>query len=105
MDLIMRYKQEFPNYDDVINVPEGFEDFSWHNDACPSIGISLDLDTHIIIWCEYKSIEKRESGSMHRFIVCITNDLDNDDKGYFDDLDDAVLFANALAEKLKGVSA
>ena len=101
----MRYKQEFPNYDDVINVPEGFEDFSWHNDACPSIGISLDLDTHIIIWCEYKSIEKRESGSMHRFIVCITNDLDNDDKGYFDDLDDAVLFANALAEKLKGVSA
>ena len=29
------YKDEFPNYDDVLYIPSGFIDDSWHNDACP----------------------------------------------------------------------
>jgi hypothetical protein len=35
----MSYRQEFPNFDPATmpEIPTGWEDISWHNDACPSL--------------------------------------------------------------------
>jgi hypothetical protein len=47
-------------------------------------------------------------GNQNQFTVCLEDDHSLDtltDKGRFDEFDDAVLFANALATKLKGIPA
>lgn len=51
---MQNYKQEFPNYDDVLPTLEGFSDSSWHNDACPSLMRYIDDSTFIQIFCDYK---------------------------------------------------
>jgi hypothetical protein len=60
----MRYKNEFPDYDDDLSwyistvEPYGFVDASWHNDACPR------LENHRIgvrIWVDYSDPNLRES--------------------------------------------
>jgi hypothetical protein len=38
------YLSEFPNYDDELPAIDGFEDSSWHNDACPSLTKELGGD-------------------------------------------------------------
>ena len=51
------YLQEFPSYDDTLPTLEGFEDSSWHNDACPSLIKYLEKDTYLQIFCDYKNKE------------------------------------------------
>lgn len=72
----MSIAKEFPDFDDA----EGFrsllaelggEDGSWHNDACPCIGLA-DLD--LSIWYDWKDRTKRESSSLHQFAVTKTLD-------------------------------
>lgn len=51
----VNYKTEFPRYDDELPTIKGFEDSSWHNDACPSLMRHIDDNgTFIQIFCDYK---------------------------------------------------
>jgi hypothetical protein len=100
----MTYKNEFPDYDYEIKMPEGFWDSSWHNDVCPSIRRDVHHDLGVKIYCDYADWGRRELGNQNQFTVCLEDDHSLDtltDKGRFDEFDDAVLFANALAAKFK----
>lgn len=63
------YRKEFPDYPeaDMPAIPAGFEDTSWHNDVCPTIGSdSLRLS----IFIDYADVAQRELGAdTDRFIV------------------------------------
>ena len=96
----MNYMVEFPHYDDTLIVPQGYQDLSWHNDICPHFERAINPVKSVAIWCDFKEYSKRELGSMYRFTVAVQDDLDKSDFGFFDDFDNALLFANALAEKL-----
>ena len=91
---------EFKNYDDSLNIPSGWVDISWHNNSCPSIAKAINPVTNVVIWCDYKTFSKRESGCMHQFLVSIDDDQDMDVKGYFDDIESAILFGDALLSSL-----
>ena len=62
------YKDEFPDYDDILSLPEGWTDASWNNDSCPCFRREIG-DVNFLIYCEYKDPNKRESSSDLRFIV------------------------------------
>jgi hypothetical protein len=62
------YMTEFPDYDDTLILPEGWQDMSWHNDACPSFDRKFG-NINFRIYCEYKDPNKRESLGELRFIV------------------------------------
>lgn len=51
------YLHEFPRFDDTLPTLEGFEDYSWHNDACPSLGKELPNGDFICIFVDYKDKE------------------------------------------------
>ncbi len=63
----MTYRTEFPDYPaaDMPALPEGFEDTSWHNDACPSYS-----NAHFLVWIDYLDPAQREhEGKYQRFNV------------------------------------
>ena len=63
----MRYMEEFPHYDDQLNLPDGWVDSSWHNDVCPSFEKTIG-DTTLRLWCDFKDPDLREVGGL-RFIL------------------------------------
>jgi hypothetical protein len=61
------FRTEFPDYpeSDMPQLPEGFEDTSWHNDACPSYS-----NADCTIWIDYVDPTKREHNATYpRFNV------------------------------------
>lgn len=60
--------KEFPDFDQATlpTIPAGFEDTSWHNDACPSFQHE-GLGLHLFI--DYADPDDREMGSPFRFRV------------------------------------
>ena len=59
----MSYMTEFPDYDGELYTPEGFKDYSWHNDVCPHVAKrydSKDLEIEVCIWQDYVNPELRE---------------------------------------------
>ena len=70
----MKYETEFPDFVGVEmpRIPEGWEDTSWHNDACPSWTVG---GLHIFV--DHDEPSKRECGSdSKRFTVCDSDDGD-----------------------------
>jgi len=76
----MKEFQDFDNsegFDKLLNAlePYGFECKSWHNDACPSIGNSVDTDDGIWIFIDYLDASKsdlpewRESGDLKIYSI------------------------------------
>jgi hypothetical protein len=53
----MTFQTKFPNFpaSDMPAIPAGFEDSSWHNDACPSIS-----NENMTIWIDYSDVSLRE---------------------------------------------
>lgn len=53
-------QREFPDYPvaAIPALPEGFDDVSWHNDACPSYA-----NDEFLIYLDYADKEMRESGN------------------------------------------
>lgn len=50
------------------------DDYSWHNDMCPSFGKTLDAEgsgDDIRIWVEHPQIDMREHQDSKRFIVSV----------------------------------
>lgn len=62
-------KTEFPDYDGELPYIAGYEDSSWHNDACPSIEKDYGNGVRVRIWCDYADPERRESNGYTRFGV------------------------------------
>jgi hypothetical protein len=52
---MQNYLYEFPSYDDALPVIKGFEDGSWHNDACPSLIRKVGENSYLQLWCDYKN--------------------------------------------------
>jgi len=65
----MTYREQFPDYPPKAfpPIPEGFEDCSWHNNACPCLVSDVYQMT---IWLDYEDPAQRENGpSYARFTV------------------------------------
>jgi len=76
--MTQNYKHEFPRYDDELPTLNGFEDSSWHNDACPSLMKHIDDSTFIQIFCDYKDKDNSdfadlEGDSYNRFNIMLAN--------------------------------
>jgi hypothetical protein len=66
------YQIEFPHYDDILpDLPQGWEDNSWHNDACPSMDYDLGEERILRVWMDFKSVNKREYKKGKRFVVSV----------------------------------
>jgi len=71
------WRIEFSNYpaDSMPEIPAGFEDRSWRNDACPAFG---NLTTRLEIWVDWPAAEDRAFEGAPRFSV---NRLMSNDSG------------------------
>ena len=56
----MSYLKHFPDFDDTLPTLEGFEDHSWHNDACPSLGKELPNGDFLSVYVDYKDKERSD---------------------------------------------
>jgi len=96
--------QIFENFDDVIEIPEGFISTTWRNNACPSICREIDANTSVTIWIDYKNPKLRETVGK-RFIVS----FETFDDGFtpmdeFDTLNEAVEKANQIFEEYQNAA-
>lgn len=64
----MTFHTEFPDFPtaDMPVIPAGFEDGSWHNDACPCF---INERAGLIIWVDYVDPSKREFPDTRRFYL------------------------------------
>ena len=83
----MSYQSEFGGFDLDVEIPEGFEDISWHNDAMPSW---WNPEKNLRLWIDYKDKKDSEfsdTEDWNRFglvfqaeevegneLLCLTND-------------------------------
>ena len=68
----MSYLSEFPDYDDELYVPEGWEDNSWHNDLCPHAEKWNAAETvRAMLWQDYKDVNRREYDNTKRYSLQI----------------------------------
>lgn len=51
---------EFPDFDTVLPVIVGMDNWSWHNDMCPKLGAELPDGYRIELSCDYADKSKRE---------------------------------------------
>ena len=98
----MHYKSMFPDFDYELVIPDGYFDSSWKDDVSPSIRKDIHHDLGVKIYCDYTQWSRRELGNANQFTVCLEDDQGLTDRGRFESFDDAVLFANALAQTFKG---
>jgi len=72
-----RIFKEFPDFPimAVPELPDGWDDTSWHNDVCPSFERDVG-DVTYKIFCNYKDIDKREIGGL-QFHVCYYTKTDD----------------------------
>ena len=71
----MSYREEFPDYDDELIIPDGWEDNSWHNDACPSIMTEYRTDKWCEIFQDYKDEDLREC--LTRYVLYLHDESKN----------------------------
>ena len=92
------YKSEFPNYDDTLTFPEGWEDISWHNDACPSF-VRKFGDVEFRIFCDFVDPDMREMQGALRFVIYIEDEVNYNCIGQTDTLKEAINCVNAEVNK------
>ena len=92
----MTYKYEFPSFDyELPNLGKGWEDNSWHNDACPSLDYHLEGEEIVRIWFDYENPEMRECKG-GKFVLC---------KGIYGESLDPLLETNKFSEILDYIKA
>lgn len=48
------YREEFPEFGELdVQIPLGFNDVSWHNDAMPSFQMKLPCGNSVRLWIDY----------------------------------------------------
>jgi hypothetical protein len=64
----MSFATEFPDFliSEFPPMPNGFEDFSWHNDACPCI---YHPKRGLFVYIDYANEDMREYRGKARFVV------------------------------------
>jgi hypothetical protein len=69
----MTYREEFPDFDPATmpNIPEGFVDTSWCNDACPNF---CNEAISLAIFVDYLDPQKRDYPDTARFTLYRTGD-------------------------------
>jgi len=92
------YMREFPHYDDILTLPEGWEDISWHNDACPSFLRQFD-NVEFRIFCDFKDPDLREMHGAMRFVIYIENEVNYVCIGQTDTIKEAIDCVNAEVNK------
>jgi hypothetical protein len=65
----MSYQTEFPDFVLDVTIPDGFEDNSWHNDACPRFQKQLPDGNYLVIWVNYANPQDRDYPNLHRFSI------------------------------------
>lgn len=74
---------EFPDYDPetLPAIPDGWEDISWHNDACPSFEVMPETDARgaVRVWIDYPEPDRREVPGAARF-VCFVDTMGGGDE-------------------------
>jgi len=78
---------EFFNELNEALAPLGFEDYSYCNDVCPSIGLEIVKDMLIQIFVEYKDPALRECEGEEALVICALD-------GMNDNIVDPVLLLN-----------
>lgn len=76
------WKEEFPDFDHMPDIPQNWTDVSWHNDSCPSFECGK-----LRIWVDYQNPDLREVSTPYRFGV-MTIDDDNGNQESLLDTDD-----------------
>lgn len=88
--------QIFHDFDDVIEIPEGWVSTSWRNNACPSMALEIDEQYSVTIWIDYKNPKLRETEGK-RFIVSLeTLEEEFTPMGEFDTIEEAIKHAEIL---------
>ena len=60
------------NYTDDLELPKGWEDVSYHNDALPSWMTSSNQQVGYHVWIDSWDIEERKNNAKHiYFLICI----------------------------------
>jgi hypothetical protein len=85
------YMTEFPDYDDTLILPKGWQDVSWKNDACPSFERKYG-NVAYRIFCDYENLDRREIQHDPRFILYIEDEVNYECIGQFHTLDDTLKF-------------
>lgn len=96
------YRKEFPDYpeDQMPALPEGWEDVSWHNDACPAFRRIIHGEVGVTIYVDYAEAAEREFPECDRFVVFLSHDdgaLEDEPRESFEGLAEALAFADKLA--------
>lgn len=62
------WQKEFPDYpaDDMPAIPEGWEDISWRNDACPNF---VNYKLGVALFIDYANPDFREFPEYPRFLA------------------------------------
>lgn len=95
--------QIFEDFDDIIEIPAGFFNTTWRNNACPSICTHLNNNYSLTIWIDYKNPALRETQGK-RFIVSLENPEElYEPKGEFDTMAEALEFCKNFQSEFKGV--
>lgn len=69
---LAKYQQEFPSFGILdVELPEGFEDESWHNEAMPSFTKELFNGQYLRLWIDYADPSMRETPAFQRFAVLL----------------------------------
>jgi hypothetical protein len=82
----MTYKTAFPDFPEPLPEIEGFEDISFKDDICPSLGKEIEPDVYLTLFVDYPNPEMRECGG-YRYklfiqdvgkddFLCVTEDLE-----------------------------
>ena len=64
----MTYKTEFPSFGEMdVEIPQGFEDSSWHNDVSPSFTKGIAEGGKFVLFIDFKDPSRRELLDLPRF--------------------------------------
>jgi len=96
----MRYLQEFPDYPEPLPQIDGFEDISYRNDICPSLGKQIKPDVWLTLFCDYPNFEDRETGGK-RYAFFVQDDGADDYLFTTDDLESMKHFINGFLKGLE----
>jgi hypothetical protein len=70
--------KDFPNIElPACLIALGFEDYSYHNDACARAAIIIAGGRYLTVWCAEANQNDREYQDADQFIVCINDEDDN----------------------------
>jgi hypothetical protein len=69
MESEMKYKTEFPDFVLDVEIPAGFNDNSWHNNAMPCWYRELPDGQMVVLWIDYADPALRDNPNNARFVL------------------------------------